>query len=76
MPQTEDTNRRIVLAQRPRGEPDANTLRLETGPVPEPGAGEMLLRTVFLSLDPYMRGRMNDAKSYAEPVAIGGVMTG
>lgn len=76
MPQTSDTNRRIVLAQRPKGTPDDNTLRLETSDIPVPGAGEMLVRTEFLSLDPYMRGRMNDAKSYAEPVAIGGVMTG
>ncbi len=75
MPQTAETNRRIVLNERPVGLPDANTLRMETTEVPTPGEGEMLVRTVFLSLDPYMRGRMNDAKSYAEPVAIGGVMT-
>jgi len=76
MPQTPDINRRFVLAERPQGPPDENTLRLETGPVPEPGPGEMLVRTRYLSLDPYMRGRMNDAKSYAEPVKIGAVMTG
>ncbi len=76
MPQSPEINRRIVLAQRPKGAPDDNTLRLETAPVPTPGPGQMLLRSVYLSLDPYMRGRMNDAKSYAEPVAIGGVMTG
>ena len=76
MPQSPETNRSIVLAERPRGTPDENTLRLETGPMPEPGAGQMLVRTEYLSIDPYMRGRMNDAKSYAEPVAIGGVMTG
>lgn len=75
MTQTNDKNRRIVLAERPKGQPDENTLRLEVADVPEPGAGEMLVRTVYLSLDPYMRGRMNDAKSYAEPVEIGGVMT-
>ncbi|MBO9413613.1 MULTISPECIES: NADP-dependent oxidoreductase [unclassified Ruegeria] len=75
MPQTSDTNRRIVLAERPVGQPDENTLRLETTDIPSPGADEMLVRTVFMSLDPYMRGRMNDAKSYAEPVEIGGVMT-
>ena len=69
-------NRRIVLAERPNGLPDDNTLQLEQGGVPEPKTGEMLLRTRYLSLDPYMRGRMNDAKSYAEPVAIGEVMTG
>ena len=75
MPQSPDTNRQIVLAERPKGQPDEHTLRMQTTEIPKPGAGEMLVRTVYLSLDPYMRGRMNDAKSYAEPVAIGGVMT-
>lgn len=75
MPQSNDTNRQIVLAQRPQGAPDDKTLRLETTSIPTPGDNEMLVRTEYLSLDPYMRGRMNDAKSYAEPVAIGGVMT-
>ena len=76
MPQTSDTNRRFVLAERPLGLPNDKTLRLEEGPVPVPGPGEMLVRSLYLSLDPYMRGRMNDAKSYATPVAIGDVMTG
>lgn len=76
MSQSSQTNRRIVLAERPKGKPDDQTLRLETSDIPQPGAGEMLIRTEYLSIDPYMRGRMNDAKSYAEPVAIGGVMTG
>ncbi|MEP5762308.1 MAG: NADP-dependent oxidoreductase [Litoreibacter sp.] len=76
MPQTHDINRRIVLANRPHGLPDENTLRLEEVPRPKSGANEMLLRTAYLSLDPYMRGRMNDAKSYADPVAIDEVMTG
>ena len=76
MTQSKTTNRRIVLNQRPVGEPDENTLRLEEAAVPEAGDGEMLLRTIWLSLDPYMRGRMNDAKSYAEPVKLGEVMTG
>ena len=68
-------NRRIVLAARPRGAADASCFRLEEVPVGEPRVGEVLLRTVWLSLDPYMRGRMSDAPSYAAPVAIGGVMT-
>lgn len=76
MPQTSNTNRRVVLAERPKGLPNENTLRLEEASIQQAGAGEMLLRTVYLSLDPYMRGRMNDAKSYAEPVKIGEVMTG
>ena len=76
MSQPSATNRRIVLNERPQGLPDDNTLRLEESPLPVAGSGEMLLRTEYLSLDPYMRGRMNDAKSYAEPVKIGEVMTG
>ncbi|MBW3096165.1 NADP-dependent oxidoreductase [Pseudohoeflea coraliihabitans] len=76
MTQTHDSNRRFVLAQRPQGEPDADTLRLEEAARPEPGEGEILLRTVFLSLDPYMRGRMSDAPSYAAPVEVGETMVG
>ncbi len=76
MPQSNDLNRRIVLAERPIGMPDENTLRLEEVALPVPTQEQMLLRTTYLSLDPYMRGRMNDAKSYAEPVKIGEVMTG
>jgi hypothetical protein len=69
-------NRRIVLASRPVGEPKETDFRLESAPVPEPGPGQVLIRTLWLSLDPYMRGRMSDAKSYAKPVGIGEVMTG
>lgn len=76
MTQTRTVNRKLVLAERPRGEPTDKTLRLETEAVPEPGAGQMLLRNEFLSLDPYMRGRMSDAPSYAAPVEIGEVMIG
>lgn len=68
--------RRIVLAARPEGAPKPSDFRLETGPVPEPGEGEFLARTIWLSLDPYMRGRMDDAKSYAAPVPLGGTMEG
>ncbi len=71
-----DKARRFVLASRPVGEPKITDLQLEEFAVPSPGAGEVLLRTLFLSLDPYMRGRMSDAKSYAEPVPVGGVMEG
>jgi NADPH-dependent curcumin reductase CurA len=70
------TNRRIVLAARPEGEPKPTDFRLETVEVPDPGPGQVLLRTRWLSLDPYMRGRMSTAKSYAEPVEIGEVMVG
>jgi NADPH-dependent curcumin reductase CurA len=69
-------NRKIVLASRPVGEPKASDLRIETSDVPEPKEGEVLLRNLYLSLDPYMRGRMSAAKSYAKPVEIGGVMEG
>ncbi|WP_375461739.1 NADP-dependent oxidoreductase [uncultured Enterovirga sp.] len=68
--------RRIVLASRPEGEPRPEDFLLETAPLPEPGPGEILLRTLWLSLDPYMRGRMNAGKSYAKPVEIGAVMEG
>jgi NADPH-dependent curcumin reductase CurA len=71
-----DTYRQIVLASRPRGVPTSENFRLETGPIPVTAHGQILLRTQHLSLDPYMRGRMNEAKSYAAPVSIGGVMEG
>lgn len=76
MSQTDTTNRRLVLAERPKGEPNENTLRLKSVDIPSPQERQMLLRTEFLSLDPYMRGRMSDAPSYAAPVEIGGVMVG
>jgi len=69
-------NRRLLLASRPQGEPTANNFHLDTAPTPQPAAGQVLLRTVYLSLDPYMRGRMSDAPSYAAPVEVGQVMVG
>ena len=69
-------NRRIVLAARPHGEPRPEHFRLEEGRMPAPKPGEVLLQTRWLSLDPYMRGRMSAAKSYAKPVEIGEVMVG
>ncbi|HEY9772215.1 MAG TPA: NADP-dependent oxidoreductase [Planktothrix sp.] len=69
-------NKRIVLASRPKGEPKPSDFRVEEDDLPTPGEGEVLLRTLFLSLDPYMRGRMSEAKSYAKPVEVGGVMEG
>ncbi|WP_431221932.1 NADP-dependent oxidoreductase [Serratia sp. L9] len=75
MPQ-QQYSRRFVLASRPHGEPKAENFRLETTPLPQPATGQLLLRTVYLSLDPYMRGRMSDAPSYAPPVQIGQVMVG
>ncbi|MRX51138.1 zinc-binding dehydrogenase [Paracoccus sp. S-4012] len=67
---------RIVLARRPQGAPTPESFRLETLPLPQPGEGEVLVRVTSLSLDPYMRGRMDDAKSYAPKVELGEVMTG
>jgi NADPH-dependent curcumin reductase CurA len=76
MTQNTSVNRQIVLAERPKGEPTKDTLKLIEADVPTAGTGEMVLRTEYLSLDPYMRGRMSDAPSYAAPVEIGGVMVG
>lgn len=69
-------HRRWVLASRPHGEPVQDNFRLEEGDIPTPGNGQLLLRTVYLSLDPYMRGRMSDAPSYSPPVEIGATMVG
>ena len=71
-----ETAQQIVLASRPVGEPTLDNFRLEEPPIPQPGPRQMLLRTLWLSLDPYMRGRMSDAPSYAKPVGIGEVMEG
>lgn len=73
---TQSVNRRIVLASRPVGEPVADNFRLETVPRPTPGDGQLLLQALYLSVDPYMRGRMSEAKSYAPPVPLGEVMVG
>ncbi len=72
----EPAMKQIVLASRPKGPPTAENFRLETVPMPALPTGGLLLRVLYLSLDPYMRGRMDDAKSYAKPVGIGDVMTG
>ncbi|MCM7512180.1 NADP-dependent oxidoreductase [Enterobacter hormaechei] len=76
MSQSTTQNRRWVLASRPHGAPVADNFRLEEQPIPTPADGQVLLRTVWLSLDPYMRGRMSDAPSYSPPVEIGAVMVG
>ena len=69
-------NKKIVLASRPTGVARPEDFRLETTSLASPTAGQTLLRTVYLSLDPYMRGRMSDAPSYAPPVKLGDVMVG
>src|SRR5437870_12803218 len=69
-------NRRIVLASRPQGAVSEDNFRIESAPPPRCGDGEVLVRNLWLSLDPYMRGRMSEAKSYAKGVDIGEVMVG
>jgi hypothetical protein len=69
-------NRQIVLAARPEGLPKESDFRLVETDVPTPEDGQFLVETRYLSVDPYMRGRISEAKSYAEPVALGEVMVG
>lgn len=69
-----ETRQRIVLAARPQGEPKPSDFRLEETEIPAAGPGEVLVRVIWQSLDPYMRGRMDGGKSYANPVEIGEVM--
>src|ERR1700704_3091108 len=73
---TEVKARQIVLAARPQGKPQLTDFRLEETAIPTPAAGQVLLGVQYLSLDPYMRGGMDDRKSYAKPLQLGDVMTG
>ena len=70
------TNRQILLASRPKGEPSAENFKLVEAPIPPLSDGQVLVQHHYLSLDPYMRGRMNDAKSYAAPQPLDQVMIG
>src|ERR1700742_3745701 len=70
------TYRRVVLVRRPPGEPAESDFRVEEVPMPEPKHGQVLVKVAYLSLDPYQRGRMREAASYAANVGIGDVMTG
>jgi NADPH-dependent curcumin reductase len=70
------SGRQIVLAARPNGKPKPTDFRVEETSVPTPSSGQILLAVQYLSLDPYMRGRMDDRKSYASPLQVGDVMTG
>jgi len=76
MAQHSDINHAWLLASRPNGEPTKDNFRLVEQPIPALNDGEMLLRTVYLSLDPYMRGRMDDSKSYAAPAQLDHPMVG
>ena len=73
---SEVKNRRVVLAARPQGLPTPADFRIEDAAVPELGHGQLLLRILYLSLDPYMRGRMDAGESYAAPVPVNGIMEG
>src|SRR5450830_67707 len=75
-PHKNTTNRCIVLKSRPKGEAVLANFSLETGVIPTPSKGQVLLRTLYLSLDPYMRGRMSDAESYAPSILLNDVMVG
>ncbi|HAA93111.1 MAG: NADP-dependent oxidoreductase [Rhodospirillaceae bacterium] len=70
------TNTQVLLKRRPDGEPSESDFEIVTTDLPSLEDGQILTRTIYLSLDPYMRGRMSDARSYAEPTPVGGVMTG
>jgi NADPH-dependent curcumin reductase CurA len=70
----DEVNRQYRLARRPDGRPDRDVFELAEEPVPEPDDGEVLVRTLYLSVDPYMRGRMRNAESYAEPWEVGQVL--
>ena len=73
---TSSNNQQILLKSRPVGEPKDSDFAVVETPIPEPGEGEVLSRTIYLSLDPYMRGRMSDRESYAAPVELESVMVG
>jgi NADPH:quinone reductase len=69
-------NRQIVVAGRPAGMPKESDFKLVESPMPKPGDGEALVQTIYLSVDPYMRGRLTGVRTYADPVNIGDVMVG
>ena len=69
-------NQRVLLASRPTGWVSEANFRIDDAPLPQPAQGEVLVRNLWLSLDPYMRGRMSDAKSYVKGVELGEVMVG
>jgi hypothetical protein len=71
-----DSNRRWLVRRRPEGWPEVDDFELVEAPIEAPGEGQVLLRNLYLSVDPYMRGRLRDRDSYAPPVGIGDVMVG
>lgn len=74
--QVSQVNRQVIFASRPRGEPVEQNFKLLESTLPIANDGQLLLKTLFLSLDPYMRGRLNEQGSYAEGVKLGDVMIG
>jgi NADPH-dependent curcumin reductase CurA len=72
----DNRNRQVLLKRRPSGAPTTRDFDIADGPIPDPGEGEVLVRGIYLSLDPYMRGRISAARSYAKPVDIGAVIEG
>ena len=73
---SETVNKKWVLKKRPEGYPGLDDFEIANSPIPDPKYGEVLIKTLYLSLDPYMRGRLRDAKSYASPIGLGEVITG
>jgi NADPH-dependent curcumin reductase CurA len=73
---TEEANRQVHLVARPAGLPDENCFKLVTSSIPRPSVGQMLLKTRFISIDPYMRRRMNDRPSYVSPFQLNEVING
>ncbi|HEX3993410.1 MAG TPA: NADP-dependent oxidoreductase [Acetobacteraceae bacterium] len=76
MPANTATRRSVVLKRRPRGEPEATDFEVTEDEIPPPGPGEVVTRTIWLSIDPYMRGRLREEQTYAVAIQIGEVMTG
>src|SRR4051794_29538529 len=72
----DDRNRQVLLKRRPSGAPSSADFEIADAPIPEPAEGEVLVRGIYLSLDPYMRGRISGARSYAKPVDLGAVIEG
>ena len=72
----ENRNRQVLLKRRPTGAPTTSDFEIAEAPLPDAGEGEVLVRGIYLSLDPYMRGRISGARSYAKPVEVGAVMEG
>jgi NADPH-dependent curcumin reductase CurA len=72
----ENRNRQVLLKRRPTGAPTLDDFKIADTPLPDPADGEVLVRGVYLSLDPYMRGRISGQRSYARPVEVGAVIEG